>query len=100
MSVAVKPNHRASEIEGALKDAHIPSLMMALVHLTGDAAFLTDDMKPVYDFFGDGQGGLPAAQKTERNGLRDLRPRKVALGLDDKARTLPPPPDRVGDRTR
>ncbi|MEI9929034.1 MAG: hypothetical protein WDM89_00335 [Rhizomicrobium sp.] len=37
MSAAAKPNDRASEIEWALKDAHIPSLMMALVHLTGDA---------------------------------------------------------------
>jgi len=29
--------------------------MMALVYLTGGASFLTDDMKPVYDSFGDGQ---------------------------------------------
>ena len=45
-------------IDEALKEAHIPSLMMALVHLTGDASHLKDDRKPVYDFFGDGQGNI------------------------------------------
>ncbi len=30
--------HSEATVDAALKDAHIPSLMMALVHLTGDAA--------------------------------------------------------------
>lgn len=48
-----------SQIEAALNEAHIPSVMMALIHLTGDLSDL-DGEPPVYDFFGDGQGGLSA----------------------------------------
>jgi 4-hydroxyacetophenone monooxygenase len=46
------------QIEAALQEAHIPSLMAALVHLTGDAGHINDENKPVYDFFGDGQGNI------------------------------------------
>ena len=88
MSAAAKQSDRASEIEWALKDAHIPSLMMALVHLTGDASHLTADMKPVYDFFGDGQGGLaPEKQQWVRDAAK-----KALLDLD-AGKKLPPPPD-------
>lgn len=50
-------------IARALEDAHLPSLMAAIVHLTGDDAALKGDIKPVYDFFGDGQGGLNDEQR-------------------------------------
>ena len=51
-------------IDEALADAHLPSLLMALVHLTGDAGLLSDDMKPVYDFFGDSKlGGFTPEQQ-------------------------------------
>ncbi|HWA04393.1 MAG TPA: NAD(P)/FAD-dependent oxidoreductase [Rhizomicrobium sp.] len=94
MSAAAKPTDRSSEIEWALKDAHIPSLMMALVHLTGDASFLTDDMKPVYDFFGDGQGGLSAEKQ------QWVRERATAALLGYLAGgKLPPPPDADTIRT-
>jgi 4-hydroxyacetophenone monooxygenase len=94
MSAAAKPTDRSSEIEWALKDAHIPSLMMALVHLTGDASFLTDDMKPVYDFFGDGQGGLSAEKQ------QWVRERATAAMLGYLAGgKLPPPPDADTIRT-
>ena len=49
-------------IKAAIDEAHLPSLIAALVHVTGDAGFVTGDIKPVYDFFGDGQGGLTAEQ--------------------------------------
>jgi len=76
-------------IDDALKDAHIPSLMMALVHLTGDASHLDADMKPVYDFFGDGQGGLtPEKQQWVRNAVK-----RALVALE--GRNLPPPPDRA-----
>src|ERR1700740_2986671 len=88
MSAAAKSNDRASEIEWALKEAHIPSLMMALVHLTGDASFLTPEMKPVYDFFGDGQGGL---SDEKQQWVRDAA-KKALLDLD-AGKKLPPPPD-------
>ena len=90
MSAAPKLSDKSTEIEWALKDAHIPSLMMALVHLTGDASFLTSEMKPVYDFFGDGQGGLsPEKQQWVRDAAK-----KALLDLD-AGKKLPPPPDAV-----
>ncbi len=50
-------------IKAALEDAHLPSLIAALVHITGDVSLVTGDIKPVYDFFGDGQGGLTQPQR-------------------------------------
>lgn len=90
MSVAAKPSDKASEIEWALKDAHIPSLMMALVHLTGDAGHLNAEVKPVYDFWGDGQGGL-APEKQQK--IRDAA--KAALLALSDGKPLPPPPDQA-----
>src|SRR3954454_9838882 len=46
------------QIEQALTEAHIPSLMAALVHLTGDAGHITEENRPAYDFFGDGQSNI------------------------------------------
>ena len=48
-------------LDTALTEAHLPSLAMATIHLTGDASLLDGDARPVYDFWGDGQGGLDAA---------------------------------------
>ncbi|MCX8498440.1 MAG: hypothetical protein ORN25_03650, partial [Caulobacteraceae bacterium] len=44
-------------LDAILKEAHLPSLLMSLVHMTGDASLLTDEMTPVYDFFGDSKIG-------------------------------------------
>ncbi|MDE2352766.1 MAG: hypothetical protein KGL66_12815, partial [Alphaproteobacteria bacterium] len=51
-------NESDGAIARALEDAHLPSLLAAMVQVTGDAEPLTGDIKPAYDFFGDGQGGL------------------------------------------
>src|SRR5579862_3919343 len=88
MSAAAKPQDDAAILDWALKDAHIPSLMMALVHLTGSAAHLTDDMKPVYDFFCDGQGGFSAEKQ---QAIRDMA--KAAMLAHMAGKPLPPPPD-------
>jgi 4-hydroxyacetophenone monooxygenase len=50
-------------IQKALEEAHLPSLIAALVHVTGDAHPIRGDIKPVYDFFGDGQGSLTPEQR-------------------------------------
>ncbi len=50
-------------IKQSIAEAHLPSLIAAVVHLTGDTSLVTGDIKPLYDFFGDGQGGLTDAQK-------------------------------------
>ena len=49
-------------IAKALEDAHLPSLMAAAAHLSGDMALLRGVGTPVYDFFGDGQGGFTPEQ--------------------------------------
>ena len=74
-------------IRRALSDSHVPSLIAALVHITGDASLARGDIKPVYDFFGDGQGGLTEAQKAR---VYDEAVR--ALGALRDGAPLPPPP--------
>jgi 4-hydroxyacetophenone monooxygenase len=45
-------------IARALEAAHVPSLMAALVHLTGDTRLLRGSIRPSADFFGDPQCGI------------------------------------------
>ena len=47
-------------IAAALEDADIPTLMVALVHLTGDLSGLRGDIRPVGGFMAAPQGGLTA----------------------------------------
>ncbi|HEY4944307.1 MAG TPA: NAD(P)/FAD-dependent oxidoreductase [Rhizomicrobium sp.] len=74
-------------IRNAIEQAHLPSLIAALVHVTGDASLVTGDIKPVYDFFGDGQGGLTPEQiaSTKARALSALK------AMRDGAK-LPPQP--------
>src|SRR5690348_14057324 len=51
-------------IRAAMADAHFPSLAGAVAHLTGETNVLRSG-PPVYDFFGDGQGGFPAERKAQ-----------------------------------
>lgn len=37
-------------IEAALSEAYVPSVMAALVHLTGDASIVRGDIRPSDDF--------------------------------------------------
>ena len=79
-------------IAAALRDAHVPSLIVALVHLSGDAGFLKPAWQPVFRFGGDGQGELSPAVQAE------VRAAALAaiIAYRDRGGTLPPPP---GDRT-
>jgi 4-hydroxyacetophenone monooxygenase len=76
-------------IETALAEAHLPSLMMSLVHLTGDASILSDDMKPAYDMFADGRLGGFNDEKQAR--IRDRARAAITAYLAGDG-TLPPPP--------
>ncbi|MBV9903084.1 MAG: NAD(P)/FAD-dependent oxidoreductase, partial [Alphaproteobacteria bacterium] len=66
------------QLKSAIEQAHLPSLIAALVHMTGDTSLVTGDIKPVYDFFGDGQGGLTAEQiaRTKVRALEVLKARR------------------------
>ena len=80
-------------IRAALAEAHIPSVMASLVHLTGDTSHLRPDWRPVYDFFGDGQGGLPdEVQADLRNRAHDAL---VAHLIEGKPLAPPPSPATV-----
>jgi len=45
------------DLDEALGAAHLPALVAALVHLTGDESLIARDRWPVYDFFGDSRLG-------------------------------------------
>src|ERR1700686_817330 len=88
MLTETKPQSDA-RIDEALADAHLPSLMMSLVHLTGDAGLLTDDIKPAYDFFADGRlGGLSPEKQARRRSLAKPAISPYLAGAGKR----PPPP--------
>ena len=78
----------AAAVEAALAEAHIPSLLLALIHLTGDTTHLDSSPLPVYEMWGDGQGGLPADLQAR---VREEAKWAIARYLERK--TLPPAPD-------
>jgi 4-hydroxyacetophenone monooxygenase len=75
-------------IAAALEHASVPTLMMSLVHLTGDASLLDGPIRPGATIMGDVDGGMSAADKAAVR----------AMALDalsayrDRGCTLPPPP--------
>jgi len=75
-------------IARAIDAAHLPSLIAALVHLTGEPQLVKSDIKPVYDFFGDGQGGLNEEQiaRTKKLALATLK------AYRDRGHTMPAAP--------
>ena len=47
----------AVSLDAALAEAHLPVLVAALVHLTGDASLVGRDRWPMYDPFGEVKSG-------------------------------------------
>jgi len=76
-------------IANALQSAHIPSLMCALVHITGDPAWVRGDIRPEISFFGDEQGNISEADQQR---VRDAALAELKKLRDGAA--VPPPPDR------
>ena len=73
-------------LDAAFEDAHIPTLVVALTQLTGDASWL-DGERPIYMPFGDGQGDLsPTFQTRVRTAA------KAALAQYQQGARLPSPP--------
>lgn len=72
----------------ALESASIPTLLMSLIHVTGDASLLSGAVRPGRAVMGDVQGGLTAEQKAE------VRRRALELlcAYRDGGCKLPPPP--------
>ncbi len=75
-------------LDEALDQAHLPALLMSLVHLTGDASLLTQERWPEYVLMADGKlgGYSPEVQA----GIRALA--KAAITAFMEGAPLPPQP--------
>ncbi|MDR3507873.1 MAG: NAD(P)/FAD-dependent oxidoreductase [Caulobacteraceae bacterium] len=77
-------------IDQALAEAHLPALLMSLIHITGDASLLSDELKPAYDFFAEGRlGGYSQATQDK---LRAMAKAAISDYMAGDG-VLPPPPD-------
>lgn len=74
-------------LAGVLEHAHIPSLMCALVHLTGDAGLVRGRIRPEISFFGDEQGNIAAEDQQHVRAIALEALKRLRSGAP-----LPPPP--------
>jgi 4-hydroxyacetophenone monooxygenase len=78
-------------IAAALEDVSIPTLMLSLVHITGDASIIRGDLKPQGLFLNEVQGYMSEDDKAKA--------RRIALDVirqyRDRDCKLPPPPERA-----
>ncbi len=75
-------------LASALERASIPTLMMSLVHLTGDASLLEGPIRPQQAVMGEVQGMMSEADKAE---IR-ARALEALKAYRDRGCSLPPPP--------
>ncbi len=75
-------------LDAALAEAHLPALLAALVHLTGDESLLSEAHRPTYVLMADNNsGGYPEALQAA------LRTRaKAAIRAHLAGAPMPPPP--------
>ncbi len=76
-------------LDRAFAEAHVPTLMAALVHLTGDASHLRSEWRPAYQPIGDdGQGGVPPEVQAEMR----RRAGAALMAHLERGEPLAPPP--------
>ena len=75
-------------LAAALEHASIPTLMMSIVHLTGDASLLEGPIRPQRTMPGDTDGGLTDDDKAAVR----VRALEALRAYRDRGGTLPPPP--------
>ena len=76
------------ELRDALEAAHIPSLMNALVHITGDIDHIRGEIKPIAALFQDPQGGIAPERQAEARSIA----LEVLKAYRDGGDQLPPRP--------
>lgn len=76
-------------IRAALQEANIPSLMCALVHLTGDTSIVEGEIRPDNSFMADPQGGISEEFQAR---VRERALEAIRAYRDGGGR-LPPVPD-------
>jgi 4-hydroxyacetophenone monooxygenase len=81
-------------LDQALAEAHLPALLMSVIHITGDASVLEGFPQPVYDPFGDSRtaGWAPEVQDKARSIARAALTKYLA---GDKKLPAPPSHDAV-----
>jgi 4-hydroxyacetophenone monooxygenase len=77
-------------IRNALAEAHLPSLLTALAHLTGDPSLLRAELTPSTDFLAGEQGGLTPELQDE---ARDVAFRAIRTYRDGGCKPAPHPSD-------
>ncbi len=77
------------EIARALEDASIPTLMMSMIHMSGDASLLDGPIRPAGVYINEFQGYLSEEDKAEVR----TRALQVIRAFRDRGCRLPPPPD-------
>jgi 4-hydroxyacetophenone monooxygenase len=75
-------------LKDALAAAHVPSLMAALVHVTGDAELVRGEIRPKNDFLADAQGGITEEQQARIRAFAFDALRRFR----DSGQRLPPAP--------
>lgn len=76
-------------IRSMLEDVSIPTLVLSMVHMTGDASWIRGDIRPLGLFLNEIQGYLPEEQKAE---IR-ARAFEAICNYRNNGFALPPPPD-------
>jgi 4-hydroxyacetophenone monooxygenase len=79
-------------IAESLKDANIPSLMCAIVHMTGDASVIRGDIRPDFSVMSDAQGGIPEDKQEE---IREQALKVIAAYRDGDGKLPEVPDERV-----
>ena len=77
-----------ASIAAALEDVSVPTLMMSMVPMTGDASILRGPLRPAGIFLNEVQGFMPEADQA---GVR-ARALDVIRAYRDGGCRLPPPP--------
>ena len=77
-------------IAAALEDVSIPTLLVSMVHLTGDPSWIRSELKPQGLFLNEVQGYMSEPDKAEAR----RRALQAITEFRDNGCILPPPPDR------
>src|SRR4051812_16931332 len=78
-------------IAAALEDVSIPTLLVSMVHLTGDPSWIRSELKPQGLFLNEVQGYMSEEDKAEAR----RRALQAIIEFRDAGCVLPPAPERA-----
>ncbi|WP_309091851.1 hypothetical protein, partial [Phenylobacterium sp.] len=77
------------DLDEILKDAHLPALMAALVHVTGEDHWLRPQWAPTYNPFARGDIGVPEGEQAK---MRAAAKAAIQAHLDERPELTDPSP--------